>query len=226
MSFDKEVSTMLSDPQFKKYIINNEHPTVSVKIFATLMAHTILKPQQLLIDNEDYYIAIDMLTNTYYICYRNLMMIDCDNYKFEGDIIATLVKYPHLYFRIYQSRNGYHVFILNKSFDYKSDESIELMINLHCDFYYTVYTYLRGWCVRLNKKRPEQEDILYKWVGDVVHGIYFPVPDHTTAQVSDIQSNSETWDFLPNERLEQLCELHIKLTTVFKNVGPCTMAAP
>jgi hypothetical protein len=173
---------LLRNRDFTKYIIENEIPTISVKILSCVMSHGLLKPQRLLDDNEDYYIAIDLLTNTYYICYRDLMMIDIDKYKRDDTNIDTLddIKnklsfHPDLYFRIYSSRNGYHIFILNESMDYKSDKSISLMHELGCDFYYIVYSYLRGWSVRLNKKKGENfTDDLYKWTGDVVKGIFFP----------------------------------------------------
>ena len=173
---------MLRDRGFTKFIIDNEDPTVSVKMLSYVMAHSVLKPQRLLVDHEDYYVAIDLFTNTYYMCYRDLMMIDIDRYKSTDetsvdtleDIKLKLSKHPELFFRIYSSRNGYHVFVINKSMNYKSNESIQLMSELGCDFYYMVYSYLRGWSVRLNKKKGEENtDVLYTWVGDVVRGHFF-----------------------------------------------------
>ena len=176
---DSETLGLLKDRGFTKFLIQNEDPVVSVKILSYVMSHSLLKPQRLLIDNDDYYVGIDMFTNTYYICYRDLMMIDIDRYKNRDldtleDIKLKLSNHPTLFFRIYSSRNGYHIFVLNKSMDYKSDESIRLMHELGCDFYYIVYSFLRGWSVRLNKKKGEENtENLYSWVGDVVRGIFF-----------------------------------------------------
>jgi len=162
------------------------------------MSHSLLKPQRLLIDKDDYYIAIDLLTNTYYICYRDVMMIDVDRYKNKDigvdtldEIKYKLANYPEFFFRIFSSRNGYHIFVINKSLDYKSEESIKLMYDLNCDFYYIVYSYLRGWSVRFNKKKGEENiDNLYLWIGDVVKGIFFP---------SDLMLFSEKDNILSSE---------------------------
>ena len=228
---------MLRDRGFTKYVIENEDIIVSVKMLSHVMAHSMLKPQRLLIDDNDYYIAIDLFTNTYYICYRDLMMIDVDRYKTSGgetssdtleNIKTSLSNHPELFFRIYSSRNGYHIFVINKPMNYKSDESIRLMSQLGCDFYYIVYSYLRGWSVRLNKKKGEEGvDNLYTWVGDVVRGHFFsfnPADDLSNIQKST--SNVDLTTIMPDSRLEELVNLHITLVEVFKDVGLCTMPAP
>lgn len=250
---DLEALKLLKDRNFAKYIIEHEDPTISIKMLSHVMKHSMLKPQRLLIDNEDYYIAIDMLTNTYYICYRDLMMIDIDRYKSDSgtdtlsDIKEKLSKHPELFFRIYSSRNGYHIFILNKSMDYKSDESIRLMHELGCDFYYIVYSYMRGWSVRLNKKKGEENtDVLYIWVGDVVRGQFFnleslegeriskeslgivseKVEERTLTSISEDIIQERMLSILPDERLDGLVALHINLVNVFKDTGLCSMPAP
>jgi hypothetical protein len=245
---------LLKDRGFTKIIIDNEDPVISVKMLSYVMSHSILKPQRLLMDDDDYYVAIDMYTNTYYICYRDLMMIDIDRYKSKDetidvldDIKTKLSKYPELFFRIFSSRNGYHIFVLNRSMDYKSDESIRLMYELGCDFYYIVYSYLRGWSVRLNKKKGEETvDNLYSWIGDMVRGYFFSseiclqltsditkiqdlkIEKSVTQKNDDIQTVDliPVDDILPDHRLESLADFHIELTDIFKNVGLCTMSAP
>lgn len=184
---------LLKDRGFTRFLIENEDPVTAVKMLAFTMSHSLLKPQRLLVDTEDYYVAVDLFTNTYYICYRQVLMVDVDRYK-QGqdleDLKTKLAKHPELFFRIYASRNGYHVFVLNRKIDYKSDTAIRLMHELGCDFYYMVYSYLRGWSVRLNKKKGEEDTpTLYTWVGDVVCGQYFAAPpqDTTTLPSSEIE---------------------------------------
>lgn len=235
---DPESLTLLRNRGFTKFVIQNEDPTVSVKMLSYVMSHSMLKPQRLLIDHDDYYVAIDLFTNTYYICYRDVMMIDIDRYKNNDevqvdtlDIIKSkLSAHPELFFRIYSSRNGYHIFVINKSMNYKSDESIRLMSELGCDFYYIVYSYLRGWSVRLNKKKGEENiDTLYNWVGDVVRGHFFPSDLSNIQLDGDIEKSITDMDLasiMPDARLEGLVQLHILLTAVFKNTGLCTMPAP
>jgi len=230
--------SLLKDRGFSQFIIKNEDPVNSVRMMSYVMSHSVLKPQQVLIDNDDYYIAIDLFTNTYYICYRDLIMIDIDRYKSDKtadtleDIKQRLSKHPELFSRIYASRNGYHIFILNKAMDYKSNDSIRLMSELCCDFYYMVYSYIRGWCVRLNKKKGEENnDILYTWVGDVVCGIFIspdimnkPIDPNTNPLINVDTVYLE--QILPDKRLEILTDLHITLVDVFKNTGLCSMPAP
>lgn len=235
---DLETFKLLKDRGFSKYIIDNEDPVISVKMLSYVMSHSVLKPQRLLVDDNDYYVAIDLFTNTYYICYRDLMMIDVDRYKIKDDnnqdtleeIKIKLRKYPEFFFRIYSSRNGYHIFVINRSMDYKSDASIQLMSDLGCDFYYIVYSYIRGWSVRLNKKKGEETtDELYKWVGDVVRGHFFSpdiLSDSLSSHEPDMKDIKNIESILPDQRLEELTNLHIHLVDVFKDVGLCSMPAP
>lgn len=249
-NLDKESRELFKDRGFTKYVIDNEEPVKVVKMLSFVVSHSLLKPQKLLIDNEDYYIAIDLLTNTYYICYRDLMMIDIDKYKINSnsdtlnDIKIKLSKYPSLFFRIYSSRNGYHIFVINKNMNYRSDESIQLMSDIGCDFYYMVYSYLRGWSVRLNKKRGEENiDNLYTWIGDVVRGHFFSSIrftdlieksdnvaqriDEFTLSNNKIEVDNKLFNsILPDRRLEILSQLHINLVDIFKNAELCNMPAP
>lgn len=231
---DEDCVGMLRDRSFSKFVIENEEPEIAVKILSTVFKHSIIKPQRLLFDHEDYYIASDLLTNTYYICYRDLMMIDIDRYKRTDsdtleEIKMKLGKHPELYFRIFSSRGGYHVFVLNKSMDYKADSSIRLMHELGCDFYYIVYSFLRGWSVRLNKKEGEEKtDDLYQWVGDVVRGVFFScdIGNVEDVQQDEIIESKDISAILPDDRLEELVCLHIRLVDVFKSTYKCSMPAP
>jgi hypothetical protein len=176
------------------------------------------KPQRLLHDHSDYYVAVDLNTNTYYVCYRMLMMIDIDFYKEqekitvddpnnktksdkrEKELIGKIEDYAlakDLRFRIFRSRNGIHAFLISREADYQYALDLKLMLDLDCDFYYTVYSHLRGWSVRLNRKIKEQQ-ISYKYLCDV----------------GDVDSL---------DKLERLVDLHINLIDVFKDVDPSTM---
>ena len=234
----EETLKKLQDRGFSKFLISHEDPTVSVKLLAHVMRHSILKPQRVLVDDDDYYVAIDLVTNTYYICYRNLLMIDIDRYKQEGiddalaDIRSKLTNYPQYAFRIYESRNGYHLFVLNQGFDRKSDEAIRLMYEVGCDFFYIVYSYLRGWSVRLNRKQGEDSENLYTWVGDVVLGQWMPAHTFTGPEpeekspLPDPSVIQSLGHWAPTERMIALTDLHLQLTEVFREVGISMMPAP
>jgi hypothetical protein len=127
----------------------------------------IKRPQELLNTNINYYIARDSLTNTVYICFKNLLMIDIDLHKINNTEITDeyIINYfskKKESFRIFKSINGYHVFCTSKKFKYRSKESLEFMLNNMCDKYYCMYSYLRGYCVRLNKKFNEEYQCLEK----------------------------------------------------------------
>ena len=52
-----------------------------------------------------------------------------------------------------------------KGIDYKEKESIEYMIEFGCDEYYMIFSYIRGWCVRVNRKKKDiSNKALYKYV--------------------------------------------------------------
>lgn len=73
-------------------------------------------------------------------------------------------------YRLFRSRGGYHAFVVSHTMDYKSNIAIQLMLEACCDYFYVVFTHLRGWCVRLNRKRDEQSRHIYPRIGDVVRG--------------------------------------------------------
>ena len=82
--------------------------------------------------------------------------------------------------------------------NYKDNSSIQMMLDLDCDFYYVIYSYLRGWSVRLNKKKQETNDVLYGEITELGYGKTDP-------------------------HLYKLTNLHINLVDVFKNVKPNLM---
>lgn len=200
-----------ANADFRKYI--SEHERENKELFKEVSQSLIkymLKPQQLIHDEQDYYIAQDMTTNTFYICYKNLMMIDIDFYKEEieeNDKISIILNRVEEYvkkskvklnFMIYTTRNGVHLFLVNRKCDYKNLDDIKIMLDLNCDYYYSVYSYIRGWSVRLNRKKKDNE-ILYKYIRDV--------------------GNTNKKD----KHLVKLVNLHINLLEVFKNENESLM---
>jgi hypothetical protein len=127
----------------------------------------IKKPQRVLYDKKDYYVAIDLNTNLHYICFRNIAMIDIDLHFHETkdqvlkDLILKLKEYNDTYY-IDETLNGFHIYILNKYMNHNDKETIEYLLNFKCDIKYIICTYLRGFCVRLNKKDPY--DPMYKFI--------------------------------------------------------------
>lgn len=201
----------LTKSDFRKFIINQNGKTPEVvKMISFGLIPTIQKPQQLIYNDPDYYIAIDTYTYTYYVCYRNLMMIDIDFYKedtnsqlSEPEIMEQVRKYcqefhPEFLFRVFRSRNGLHLFLLNQPMNYKDLSAIKIMLDLGSDFYYTVFAYLRGWSVRLNRKDNDNSTDIYQYITDIGSGKI-------------------------NPQLEKLVNLHLNLMHVFQNDAPNLM---
>ena len=87
------------------------------------------------------------------------MMIDIDG---EDNVRESLVKlqnycskHSDYLFFIYESRNGIHIFCMSHEKDYTNLNHIKFMLDMKCDFFYSLYAHIRGWCVRLNKKENE-----------------------------------------------------------------------
>ena len=123
-----------------------------------------VKRQQYLIETDNnYYIARDLKTNTVYMCYKNVMMLDfdtIDDVKFLSDEIEKS-------FKIYKTNRGYHAFCVSEIFDYRNKETVEYMLkykDLGLDTTYIRYCYIRGFCVRLNKKFNETNKDNYTYV--------------------------------------------------------------
>jgi len=74
-----------------------------------------------------------------------------------------------LFLGIYRSRKGLHVFALHQIFKTR-EERAEFQLQLQCDFYYTLYTYLRRGCsIRLNPKSDDGWP-MYRFVGFLGYG--------------------------------------------------------
>lgn len=197
----------LKDRSFRSYIINTHGENrKTVKMFKDSLATTLKKPQRCLYTDIDYYFAIDLITHTHYICYKHLMIIDIDIGKNEKtqniddylNFLDDYIKQNNDFIAdIYKSRKGLHIFILHQEYDFNQDNSIELMLKLGADFYYIIYSNIRGWSVRLNPKREDSIPI-YTFFKRIGNG-------------------------KPIDRLEKLVKLHIEFTELCQEVGICKM---
>lgn len=205
-SADGPSRKQLANGVFREMLLAEHGKTIEmIRAMAPSLAGAIRKPQRLLHDDEDYYIAIDSMTDTYYVCYRQLLMIDIDFYKdlSTPEAIVNLFKdycskHHGLKFKLYKSRNGIHAFLVSQPSNYKDENILAMQLELQSDFYYVVYSYLRGWSVRLNKKATDTKDKLYEYICDVGDGV-------------------------PDEHLVKLVNLHLELVEVFKDAPKNTM---
>ena len=88
----------------------------------------------------------------YYLKFYNLLMIDYDGICYD-ELIKRLEPYrEHHLFRIYQTHNGYHVFIVSATYEHKDYLTVEFMKSLKCDLFYILFSYKNGYKIRLSKK--------------------------------------------------------------------------
>lgn len=211
------------------------------------------KPQMLIEGQEDYYIALDQKTHTFYIAYRDLCIIDLDIHKLDADELRNIQLNPHsdanslhqqsgvaqdvnisnkqsledsvttpepdvvhkfdVYqwchnhfshkqsaIQIYRSLHGYHLFLVDTPRPHDQLERVSYMRDHGSDFYYAVFSYLRGYCVRLNKKQYREElDPIYQYCG-------------FWGKRKNI-----------NKRLDYLTQLHFDQMKKFQDERPCLM---
>lgn len=149
---------------YKNHIYKLDKTVENAIKIAPIILQEIKKEQKIIKYDYDYYVALDVPTNTFYICFKNILMIDIDSdaiFKEDVCVINHFEKLDESYC-IYKSTNGYHVFCVSKYFNYYEKETLQYLLDNHCDYYYAIYCYLRGFCVRLNKKNINQNDQLYK----------------------------------------------------------------
>lgn len=118
----------------------------------------IKREQYLIKTTPDYYISRDSKTNTVYMCYKNVLMLDFDDTTEEQ---LNVLNMEEKSFKIYSTNKGYHAFCISKKFEYRSKETLEFMLkfkDMGVDVDYIRFCYLRGFCVRLNKKFNQTKD--------------------------------------------------------------------
>lgn len=144
----------------------------TVEKLAPIFIKGVQREQELLETNNNYYIARDSKTNTIYMCFKNLLMIDidCKDVPFLNDnfVMEYFSDFKDKCFAIYKSNAGYHVFCVSHEFDYRDPCTVQFMLENFCDLFYCIFSYIRGFCVRLNRKFIEDSSKpLYTSLGTV-----------------------------------------------------------
>lgn len=141
--------------------------TESVCLLAPFFINKIKRSHNLLESTNEYYIAFDNERLVKYVCFKNILMIDIDNTDMTVScVIDHFTKLTKYSFSVYKTRNGYHVFCTSEFFDYRSESTVKFMLDNYCDFYYTIFAYIRGFCTRLGRK-PDESAPIYEFVADI-----------------------------------------------------------
>jgi len=149
---------ILADFSSEKQTLDN------LLILKPYAAQRMQKEQRPIKDHFAFYLANDVMTNTYYICFKELMMLDIDCHD-NREISIQLLKdhcesHPDHLFHLFKTKNGLHAFLMSHKRDYKNLDHISEMISLGSDFFYCLNAHTRGWSIRLNRKIPEYLELM------------------------------------------------------------------
>ncbi len=105
----------------------------------------------------------------YYLKFYSMLMIDFDDIKLDQvvDKLNSMVQQNSFVFRIYQTFNGFHAFLISNLVDHNSEIANQIMIDLQCDEYYRLFAYKYGFKVRLSPKLNRDETYIAKYVKTV-----------------------------------------------------------
>ena len=182
------------------FIENNPITYEAVKMLSNGLKNYINKPQRLIQSNENNYVAIDMHTNIYYICFRDIIMFDIDLKettsffkKIKKEYLINKFKsYEDDVFYLDESSNGFHIYLLNKRINHKSEEMVKYLVDFNCDIKYIICSYIRGYSTRVNKKT--DFDMMYRHCG--IYGNKELIDQEILADVEEINDCVEEYQFL------------------------------
>jgi hypothetical protein len=140
-----------------------------------LIIESMRRPQRLLKSNDDYYIANDLFTRTTYACFKSMLMIDIDQPNMSVDMLSDIIP-DNSAWVIHKTRRGFHVFAVDKTYDYESCNALEIMTRFGCDAGYVRYCRIRGWSVRLSPKLGEVTPY-YHFVKIIAKGVQQILPE-------------------------------------------------
>ena len=167
MWFKESLSELSNYTKFP-YVHNISKTLENVPHYASNIAQRMIDrknedSQIVLKDADNYYIAHNTLNDMIYMNMKNVLMIDID---LQDINILEKFKECDEIFEVYKTRSGYHAFCVSKTFDHKDiDSYAEMVYSLNSDYFYIVFCYVKGWCVRLNLKDNEKGASIYEYVG-------------------------------------------------------------
>lgn len=159
----KMIKTRGDVAQLLKYYENNYDIYIPYSINYKQISYQIIEQYR------DYMIGFQSHSNRDYaikvLVFYNVLMLDIDNTDLES-LMIKLQQFPYTFW-IYQTNNGYHVYIVNKTFNPMAFSTLQLMYNLGCDPAYIAFTKLSGFVVRISKKPNREEPFIERFVQQV-----------------------------------------------------------
>lgn len=108
-----------------------------------------------------------------YIKFYDLLVFDFDIELETKEELLTNIKeiLPiDMKYSIYETFNGYHVFVTSMRLNHKNNQLIELSRKYKSDQWYTLYSYHYGYSIRLSKKSNRDEKYITRYVCDYGNG--------------------------------------------------------
>lgn len=104
----------------------------------------------------------------FYLKFYNMMMLDLDQKNIPvKELIETLKQYRQFRFRLYETYNGYHIFITSELINYRDELIFKFTKKLKADIYYALFVNKTGFKVRLTPKKDRNETFVSKFIADI-----------------------------------------------------------
>ncbi len=186
---EKEINKLLNNIDFRRLLIEKMDKNIQLIKYLTYYLSKSIRTAYRCIHNEkDYFIGVDMNVNMYCIYYKDILVFDIDfnesikdddehhthvnnilkENKFMLKCKQMSKKYGDTYM-VYRTRNGFHVFVVNKRFDNTDISTVKYMLDFGVDINYIIFSYLVGYVVRLNRKKIN--DNMYKYIETIGNNI-------------------------------------------------------
>jgi hypothetical protein len=121
---------------------------------------------KILFQSKDFQLNVNYSNMVLAMCMRDILCLDLDLPSgswnlHEADQMINDVKrfcdFMHnlgtdLKFKIYRTDKGIHAILVNKRLDPSSDEALTIMLSLCNDPFYTAFSRISGWCLRVGPK--------------------------------------------------------------------------
>lgn len=164
-----------SDQELRKFIFNKHGINYDTVVNCSPGVIPLVNgPQRCIYTDTDYFVGVEMKNNTYYVCYKDILMIDIDFKYGPIDITGLPFRKTDSYL-VQRSANGYHIYVTNRRFDLTSKEAIDYMIEFKSDITYIMCCYIKkGTTVRVNRKHKDEDPKIYETMSTINQDLVDP----------------------------------------------------
>lgn len=163
-AYDDDLEERLSEqtelpPEEASNVVTAEkmRGTISRWVRNTVSHHTMRLGEGILPPMFPFLLTFDPRKRIFAICFANILCVDIDEKQgIDKEKAAELVqKYAEshgLTFRLYETDRGMHAYCTSKTFDFREEETWDIMHEMKCDLHYIAFSANRGFCLRLSPK--------------------------------------------------------------------------